>query len=196
MKLIVGLGNPGRLYLNTRHNIGASVVRALAKETGLILKKEQATFSQLAKGCISGQEVILALPFTFMNLSGKAVSSLLRKYEIKTEDLLVVCDDLDLEFGRMKIRTSGSSAGHKGMASIIEELGTQNFSRLRLGIGRPRERGREADFVLARFNKAEVRELDIFFLRAVICCNLWISSGIASCMNLFNKRRKETDEKI
>src|SRR3989338_5399149 len=138
MKLIVGLGNPGLIYRGSRHNIGFRVVKALARAKRIALKKEKGISSLSAKASLDGCEVLLSLPLTYMNLFGSAVNGLIKKYKIEpATGLLVVCDDLDLGLGRIKIRASGSSGGHRGLRSIIEALKTEEFARLRVGIGRP-----------------------------------------------------------
>ncbi len=156
MKLIVGLGNPGKLYIDSRHNIGFSVARALKKKHKIFLKKDSFTHSLNGKGKIRGKDFILTLPSTFMNLSGVAVSSLLKKYGIDLDNLLVVCDDVDLEFGKMRIKPDGSSGGHKGLASIIDSLRSARFARLRIGIGRPKKKELEvSQYVLSPFSREE-----------------------------------------
>lgn len=208
MKLIVGLGNPGLLYANSRHNIGFSVIRALGKFYKAALKKDSATFSLSAKIKIKNQAVLLAMPLTFMNLSGLAVVTLLRKYRIDPNNLLVVCDDLDLELGRIKIRPAGSCGGHRGLESIIDSLGSEKLSRLRIGIGRPPHqlvsknvgkvnwsRGRPAAhmdavrYVLSPFSKREKDAVKEAVNKAVSCCQMWVSEGLAGSMNTFNQRR-------
>jgi PTH1 family peptidyl-tRNA hydrolase len=219
MKLIVGLGNLGRIYTESRHNIGFSVIRALSKIYKIPLKKDN-TFSLSGKGKIGAENLILALPLTFMNLSGIAVSALIKKYKIDLphlarevrglDNLLVVCDDLDLDFGVIKIRPSGSSGGHRGLGSIIDSLGSQEFSRLRVGIGRPPHqlvsknvgkvnwcRGRPlrdntdaASFVLSPFAKKEKGKIKELIENACDCCRVWAMKGIVESMNIFNRRSK------
>jgi len=189
VKLIVGLGNPGRNYTESRHNIGFSVVKALSKDYKIPLKKDNA-FSLSGKGKIAPENLVLALPLTFMNLSGMAVSALIKKYKIGLENLLVICDDLDLGFGAIKIRPSGSSAGHRGLGSIVDSLGTQEFARLRIGIGRPlRADADAADFVLSPFTKKEKREIKGVIEEACGCSRSWATKGIIESMNIFNRRK-------
>jgi len=188
MKLIVGLGNPGKLYVDTRHNIGFCVVKTLARIYKVTLKKDSRTFSLSAKADIDAQAVVLATPFTYMNLSGIAVRSLLKKYRIDLGNLLVVCDDLDLELGRLKIRPGGSSGGHRGLASIRQALESQDFARLRVGIGRPLYKGIAADYVLSNFTKKEKTEVGEIIERAVDCCRMWLNEGLARSMNTFNRK--------
>jgi PTH1 family peptidyl-tRNA hydrolase len=192
VKLIVGLGNPGRAYIDSRHNIGFSVVKALGRNYKVALKSDHA-FSLSGKGKIEGNSVIFALPLTFMNLSGIAVSALIKRYRIEPEDLLVICDDLDLEFGSVRIRPDGSSGGHKGLESIIRSLGSQDFARLRLGIGRPPRKGAgdTSDFVLSHFSKKEKEALKETIAEACSCCKVWAKKGVTESMNIFNRRNKK-----
>jgi len=133
---------------------------------------------------------VLALPQTFMNLSGVAVKQLLRKYKISPENLLVVCDDLDLELGRIKIRESGSSGGHRGLKSIIDSLGNKDFSRLRIGIGRPGGKEDAADYVLSSFTKKETETVNSVVNNACDCVNSWVAQGIDRTMNIFNQKER------
>lgn len=200
MKLIVGLGNPGRIYANSRHNIGSLVVKNLSQVYKIPLKRNQATFSLDGRGRLEGCDVVLAVPLTFMNLSGSAISLLLKKHKIGlprsgakkrgVDGLLIVCDDLDLEFGRIKIKASGSSGGQRGLKSIIDSLGTQAFCRLRIGIGRPATTNDAdaAEYVLSPFTKKEKEQLKEITQRAISCCRTWITEGIFQTMNIFNKR--------
>jgi len=190
MKLIVGLGNPGRIYIDSRHNIGFSVIRSLSKIYKAPLKKDGNTFSLSAKAKFEGQNIILALPLTYMNLSGIAVSALLKKYKIDLENLLVVCDDLDLGFSTIKIRPSGSSGGHRGLGSIMDSVESQAFCRLRIGIGRPQENNSEdaIDFVLSPFNKREKVKINEIIEKACDCCSTWARKGVTESMNIFNRR--------
>ncbi len=191
MKLIVGLGNPGRIYTDSRHNIGFSVIKALTKIYKFTLKKDNNTFSLSGKSRIGIDNVIFALPLTFMNLSGLAVCALIKKYKIDLENLLVVCDDLDLGFGLIKIRPAGSSGGHRGLESIIDSLGNQEFARLRIGIGRPLHNNADAaNFVLSPFTKKEKGEIKEIIELASDCCLTWVTKGITESMNIFNRRSK------
>lgn len=192
MKLIVGLGNPGRPYINSRHNIGFSVIGTLAKKYKIALKKEKNILALSGKGRIGGDCVILAMPLTFMNLSGIAVSGLLKRHRVASADLLVVCDDLDLEFARLRLRPFGSSGGHRGLKSVIDSLGTQEFSRLRVGIGRPAgESADEAEYVLSSFGRNQKIQVKELIAEAADCCAAWVNKGIIDTMNTFNKRSQE-----
>ena len=192
MKLIVGLGHPGILYAGSRHNIGYSVIKALSKIYKVSPKRDRGTFSLTAKTKIDSQNVILALPLTFMNLSGNAVRDLLKKYKIDLTDLLVVCDDLDLELGRQKLRPGGSSAGQRGLQSIIESLRSNEFNRLRLGIGRPPRGIDPSEYVLMQFSRKEKELAKEMIASAVSCCQSWVTKGTTETMNIFNKRPKES----
>ena len=187
MKLIVGLGNPGEIYINSRHNIGFSVVRALSHFFKISLKKDTGTFSLSGKSKIKNQNIILAMPLTFMNLSGIAVKFLLKKYKIDLDNVLVVCDDLDLEYGRIKIRPYGSSGGHRGLESIIKFLNSDKISRLRIGIGRPAPNMDAVSFVLSSFTKKEKAQIKNTIEKAVACCQVWALEGITKSMNIFNR---------
>jgi len=193
MKLIVGLGNPGDIYRDSRHNIGFSVVKALAKTCKISFRRESGSCSLIGKGKVRDEVVVLAMPLTFMNLSGSAVSALLKKYKISLEDLLVICDDLDLEFGRMRIRPLGSSGGQRGLKSIIAALNSQEFCRLRVGIGRPHHAVDAADFVLSRFKRNELAEAKEIIERAGNCCQVWATRGITESMDIFNTRRTNNE---
>lgn len=188
MKLIVGLGNPGILYAGSRHNIGFQVVKSLAKSEKIALKKEKGIRALSGRGKIEGLDVVLAMPLTFMNLSGEAVRPLLKKYKIGLEDLLVVCDDLDLEFNRFKIRPQGASAGHRGIQSIIDHLGSNEFIRIRIGIGRPEDKLNTSEFVLSHFNRREKIQIPEIVDSAVECCRLWVREGVEKSMNIFNRK--------
>ncbi|MEW6101981.1 MAG: aminoacyl-tRNA hydrolase [Candidatus Omnitrophota bacterium] len=188
MTLIVGLGNPGKIYENSRHNIGFAVIKELAKKYKIPLKKENRIIALSGRGNIEGKSVLLALPLTFMNLSGGAVCGLIKKYNIDLESLLVVTDDMDLELGRLRLRQKGSSGGHKGLKSVIDCLGGKGFSRLRIGIGRPREVADPAEYVLSSFRRPEKNKVKESVEMAVCCCLAWLSMGTAAAMNIFNKK--------
>ena len=195
MKLIIGLGNPGRAYADTKHNIGFSIVKALSQTHKIPLKKDSGTFSLSGRGKIEGQNVILAIPLTFMNLSGIAIGSLRKIYKIDLINILVVCDDLDLGFGRIKIRHKGSSGGHRGLKSIIDSLRSEDFWRLRIGIGRPilKDNIDVAGYVLSPFNKKEKDQVKEIIGRACDCCRAWVAKGIVESMNIFNMRSKDNE---
>jgi len=189
MKLIVGLGNPGRLYINSRHNAGFLVLKELEGIYKIKCKKEKSIQALSARFKL-GEPVVLAMPLTFMNLSGMAVKALMCKYDVGLSELLVICDDMDLEVGRLRIRTSGSSGGHNGLNSIIDCLGSRDFNRLRIGIGRPGIKTEARDYVLSVFRCKE-RKLFIESIdRASRCVESWLNNGINKTMNEFNSNTR------
>lgn len=188
MKLIVGLGNPGVIYAGSRHNVGSSVIKALSRTYKITLKNDKGVFALTGKVKIAAETVLLAIPLTFMNLSGAAVSALLKKYKINLNSLLVVCDDLDLEFGRLKIKARGSSGGHRGLESIIDSLGSQEFCRLRIGISKATKNIDVSEYVLSPFRRREKEKVKEIIREAIQCCRAWVEKGIAESMNLFNRR--------
>ncbi len=183
--LIVGLGNPGRDYEKTRHNIGFRCVDAIAAAHGLSFARKQSK-ALVADGVIAEKRVLLAKPQTYMNLSGEAVRGLMDFYKIPLGNLLVISDDMDIPAGTLRIREKGGAGGQKGLKSIIEHLGTQEFARLRVGLGRPPGRMDPADYVLQDFDKSEailvVETLD----RVVRAVETWLRLGIAIMMTRFN----------
>ena len=188
MKLIVGLGNPGLFYYRNRHNIGFACLRYLAHEHGINLDKKQAQ-ARIGTGEIAGEAVILARPQTYMNNSGQAVSRLVSRYNIALEDLVVIHDDHDLPMGKIRIRQGGSSGGHKGIESIIGELGSQGFIRIRIGIGRPAENDSEAkviDYVLSDFTPEEEIIIKPAIARVSDTILCLLTEGLEMAMNKFN----------
>ncbi|WP_066634301.1 aminoacyl-tRNA hydrolase [Desulfolucanica intricata] len=194
MKLIVGLGNPGPEYINTRHNIGFKVIEKVAEKSGTSLYKKMFR-ALIGQTVFEGQKIILAKPQTYMNLSGLAVASLLSWYKLSPEELLVVYDDFNLELGRLRLRKKGSAGGHNGMKSIIRELGTDNFPRLRFGIGKPASPGPDqSSYVLGKFSTGEIRVVEEGIDTAVEAISTILSGGIENAMNKFN-RTKPLDQK-
>ncbi|MCS6840808.1 MAG: aminoacyl-tRNA hydrolase [Roseiflexus sp.] len=186
MWLIVGLGNPGETYARTRHNIGFRVVTELADRHCLKFTHQRAN-AQVAEGIIAGQRVALALPQTYMNLSGQAVVGLRQWYKIDpATELLVVYDDVDLPFGVLRLRERGSAGTHNGMRSIVTLLGSQVFPRLRIGINRPPAAWDLADYVLARFSPEEEAQLPDVIRRAVDALELVLREGVTVAMNRVN----------
>ena len=184
MKLIVGLGNPGPGYARNRHNVGFQCVERFIRRHNLA--HERVLFKALVTtGQMGDIKVVLARPLTFMNLSGQAVRPLLRWYHVALPDLLVVYDDLDLPLGKIRLRQRGGSGGHKGMRSIIEALGSEEFPRLRIGIGRPRH-GDPQDYVLSDFTPDESILMEGVYERAVNAIELFIAEGIVAAMNKCN----------
>jgi len=183
--LIVGLGNPGREYRGTRHNVGFMLLDRLAENLGVSFSRVESR-SLVTKAEFLGSKLILVKPQTYMNLSGQAVSSLLRFYKVPLERLLVVYDDVDLPLGTLRLRPDGGSAGHKGMQSIIEKLGAQEFPRLRIGVSRPPGRMEAADYVLQDFSKAESELLQEVLIRGTEAVLAFVGEGIVAAMNQFN----------
>lgn len=184
--LIVGLGNPGPEYASTRHNIGFHVADALAGLNNVAFASDR--YADVAELRHKGRTFILAKPQTFMNLSGKAVRYWMEKEKVEMERVLVVTDDLALPFGKIRLRANGSAGGHNGLTSIIEVLGSQDFPRLRFGIGSDFPRGRQAEYVLSPWTAEERKTLDE---RLEIACKAVLQFGllgIASAMNNFNTR--------
>ena len=186
IKLIIGLGNPGAKYLHSRHNIGFWCVDRFAREKSLTFSKvtQNAIF---AEGEIEETRIILAKPQTYVNNSGKAVSDLLDLYGISTSGLLLVYDDMELTVGSLRIRTGGGSGGHNGMKSVIDYVGSSDFARLRIGIGRPPVGSSEIEHVLGEMQNEEYDSVDKAIAQAIeaICCVL--TQGIEEAMNIFNK---------
>jgi PTH1 family peptidyl-tRNA hydrolase len=185
--LIVGLGNPGREYARHRHNIGFQCVERYASERGLRFGRVESG-ALVAAGLVAGRRVILAKPQRFMNLSGRPVAALARFHQIALSDLLVLYDELDLPFGVLRLKPEGGAGGHNGMRSLIQHLGTQDFPRLRIGIGRPPGRMDPADFVLQRFSREEEAQLDELGARAADAIDRWLETGIEAAMNVINRR--------
>jgi PTH1 family peptidyl-tRNA hydrolase len=183
--LIVGLGNPGREYASNRHNIGFLTADRWAATHTITFNKVQ-HHAIIAQGRVGGRRVIAAKPQTYMNESGRAVGALLRFYKVPVERLLVIFDDLDLPFGTIRLRAEGGAGGHNGMRSIIQHLGGNQFTRLRIGIGRPPGRMDSAAFVLQDFSRAETAELDGLLDRAVHAIDVFTKEGITTAMNQFN----------
>jgi PTH1 family peptidyl-tRNA hydrolase len=178
------LGNPGREYDNTRHNIGFMVVDRFvgARQAA---KQRRAFDSHVFELNMGGRQVVMAKPRTFMNLSGRAVATGLRRLQLDCSDLLVICDDFNLPLGSLRIRRQGSSGGHKGLDSIITEIGTDGFARLRLGIGL--RRGVDpADYVLEEFAAGEKKEIEDTVEMAAQAVACWVREGVDACMNKFN----------
>jgi peptidyl-tRNA hydrolase, PTH1 family len=187
VKILVGLGNPGAHYQGTRHNIGFQVVDRLAEENHISISHKR--FNALyGKGTIHSQDVLLAKPLTFMNLSGSAVRRVLDFYKSGIEDLVVIHDDLDLAFGILRIKRWGGDGGHQGIRSIIESVGGNNFLRLKVGIGRPPSGMDPADYVLRPFDGIERRQLEEVLPRTAACVAVMISEGVDTAMNRYQRK--------
>ncbi|MGD8812977.1 MAG: aminoacyl-tRNA hydrolase [Anaerolineales bacterium] len=184
--LIVGLGNPGREHLHNRHNVGFMVIDRLASLLDVSFTRLEFE-SFLAEGVLEARKLILSKPQTFMNVSGTSVAPLVRLYDIPLSNLLVISDDIDLPRGQIRLRPFGGTGGHKGLHSIQEELESQDFPRLRIGIGRPAGRKDPADFVLENFTEAELLNFEIDLRRAVDCVISYLKHGIEHAMTSFNR---------
>lgn len=185
MKLIVGLGNPGRKYEQTRHNVGFIVAAKLAVLTSAGTPKTKFE-GELAESSIAGEKVAILCPHTYMNASGRSVRKAIDFYKLDLEDLLVICDDLNLPSGRLRIRPSGSAGGQNGIKDIIRHLGSESFPRLRVGIGRPPDGWTVTDYVLGKFSKTEHEQFEQATTRAAHAAIGFVSDGIVQAMSQYN----------
>lgn len=199
MKVIVGLGNPGKKYENTRHNVGFDVITELARRAGQSSGKVKFE-AELFETVIQGEMTLLVKPLTYMNASGRSVRQILQFYKLDLDSLLVISDDLNLETGRLRIRAKGSSGGQKGIQNTIDQLGgNQNFARLRIGIGRPTGRMQVVDYVLRKFTKSESEIIEPAIVLAADAAEMWVNSEIIEVMNQYNSapengKKKESGE--
>ncbi|MGE3181663.1 MAG: aminoacyl-tRNA hydrolase [Phycisphaerae bacterium] len=186
MKLIVGLGNPGKQYAETRHNAGFMAVDALAQRWQIAVDTfDKRTDALVAEAQRNGQRVFLLKPMTYMNLSGRSVAAFVRFYKLTHQDVLVLFDDMDLPVGRIRVRTSGSAGGQKGMADIIRHLGTDDVARVRIGIGR-QQGGTTTDHVLSKFDARDRDEIAASLALAADAAACWLTEGAVAAMNQFN----------
>ena len=192
-KLIVGLGNPGEEYESTAHNLGFLVVDRLAARNGIRPSRKDSR-ALVGQGMVAGKKVMLAKPQTFMNVSGPSVKALMAKNEIPVQDLVVVYDELDLPWKSLRIRPGGSAAGHRGVASVIESVGSQDFPRVRLGIHGGRRSKDGANIVLARLKRAHQEELDELLDYASEAVESIIAEGVEKSMTKFNRRAQGSNE--
>lgn len=190
MKLIVGLGNPGDEYKNTRHNVGFMCIDAMLEKLGLSNTEKEKFQGLIVKTKLNGEDVLLFKPTTYMNSSGLAVREVVDFYKLTNEDVLVIHDDMDFGVGAFKIKANGSPAGHNGIKSIIANLGTQEFKRVRVGIGRPPRDGK-VDYVLSRFNKEEAKELDKAIAGVCDAINDLSTLSFQNLMTKYNTSLKE-----
>lgn len=188
LRMIVGLGNPGKQYIGTRHNAGFRVVDLLAESLGANVKKKKKFGALFGEGEYANKKLIMLKPQLFMNCSGQVVATAVGFYRLGVGDLLVITDDMDLDVGRIRIRAAGSGGGHNGLADIIEKLGTTEFARLRIGIGQ--SEGTDAvEYVLGRASVADRTVLDRASIRAREAVLCWVRHGIEAAMNEFNTRQ-------
>ena len=185
MKIVAGLGNPGDKYEGTRHNVGFEVLAELGRRWGAGKPKVrfEAVVTEIACGT---EKLLLVAPQTFMNLSGRSVQQFIRFFQTPLADVLVVCDDMNLKVGQLRLRVSGSAGGQKGLQSILTCLGSETVPRLRLGIGRPPANFDAADYVLSRFRKDELDQMDGAIVRAASAVEVWVRDGLSNAMNQFN----------
>jgi len=186
MKLVIGLGNPGEEHVGTRHNAGFEVIEILARRCGARLVHDRRLTARTARTSIGGEETLLVEPLAYMNLSGPVVARILRERELTAADVLVVSDDYHLPVAALRLRAKGTAGGHNGLKSIIASLGTDEFARLRVGIGEAPPQG-AVDFVLTRFKPSEKKAMADAYERAADCAEHWRRFGAASAMNEFNK---------
>ncbi|MGC4117413.1 MAG: aminoacyl-tRNA hydrolase [Myxococcales bacterium] len=187
MKLIVGLGNPGDRYEETRHNVGFQVIDALAQKAGIDLSSTKFD-GDFGQGGVKGEKVALLKPQTYMNCSGDSVGPAARFYKVMGEDLIVVHDELDMPLGRLQLRKGGGTGGHHGLDSIVERLGTDDFIRIRVGIGKPETKERTVGHVLGGFTKEEAPLWKETSDKAVAAIEAILKAGLAKAMNDFNRR--------
>ncbi len=185
MFLIVGLGNPGDKYERTRHNCGFFVIDELARRAGREVKTPEAQ-SLTTKARVGVVEALLTKPQTFMNLSGVAVAALMKKHEIKADSILIISDDVALPLGQLRMRRDGSAGGQNGLKSVIKEIGTQSFARLRIGIAPDHPIRNLSDFVLSEFSKSERETLNEVVLKAADAVEVLLQDGIAAAMSKYN----------
>lgn len=185
MKLIVGLGNPGSKYTDTRHNVGFHVIDELARRCGGSLRRGKFQ-GEISEARIEGQACWLLCPHTYMNHSGRSVLEARDFYKVENADLLVVCDDFALPLGKLRVRTKGSSGGQKGLDDILLRLGSDEIPRLRIGIGPVPEKWDPADFVLSKFTKDEIPIINESIRRSAEAVAVWVRDGVQTCMNQFN----------
>lgn len=185
MKIIVGLGNPGAKYAGTRHNVGFAVLDELAERHNIRIDTAKHK-ALIGKGIIDGEKVILAMPQTFMNLSGESVRAIMDFYKCTVEDLIVVYDDIDLDVGKLRIRQKGSAGGHNGMKNIIQHVGSQEFVRIRVGVGKKPDHMDLADYVLSRFGKEDLANIRESCDNACDAVETILADGTVAAMNKFN----------
>ena len=193
LDLIAGLGNPGPEYKDTRHNVGFRVISRMSRELGVRLRDGR-FHSKHVRTKIRGKEIILLCPDTFMNLSGKSIKGCADYYGLKTENILIVHDDLDLPVGRIKIVKYAGSGGHKGVASIIDYLGGKEFPRIKIGIGRPRFGETTEEYVLSSFYEDQMKIMEKVIQMSAYACKLCVSGGVESAMNHINRKNYEDKE--
>ncbi|MGE6379380.1 aminoacyl-tRNA hydrolase [Peribacillus muralis] len=186
MKIIVGLGNPGKQYEKTRHNVGFEVIDELSSKWSIPL--DQAKHKGIyGVGMVKGEKVLLLKPLTYMNLSGESISAVMHFFKVEVEDVVIIYDDLDLPPGKLRLRQKGSAGGHNGIKSTIAHLGTQEFNRIRIGIGRPIGRIPVSDYVLGRFTSEEWDDVGVTIEKSAASCEAWMEKPFIQVMNEYNQ---------
>ncbi|MBX9955001.1 aminoacyl-tRNA hydrolase [Peribacillus simplex] len=186
MKIIVGLGNPGKQYEKTRHNVGFEVIDELSKRWSISL--DQAKHKGIyGSGMVKGEKVLLLKPLTYMNLSGESISAVMHFFKVDIADVVIIYDDLDLPPGKLRLRQKGSAGGHNGIKSSISHLGTQEFNRIRIGIGRPIGRIPVSDYVLGRFSPEEWDHVGATIEKSAASCEAWLEKPFIQVMNEYNQ---------
>ena len=192
MYVIVGLGNPGKTYSNTRHNVGFNTVDLLAERNNIEINKIKFK-SVYGEGRINGKKIILVKPQTYMNNSGEAVRDIANFYKLDPSKIIVIVDDIDIDFASVRIRKNGSAGSHNGLKSIIRLLGRDDFPRIKIGIGKKHPQQNLADFVLSRFSKDEVEDIEDAIRDSAEAVELILKEDIDMAMNEFNRRKKAQD---
>jgi len=187
--LVVGLGNIGPEYVNTRHNMGFIVLDAWAQASGLVFSSDR--YGSVAEVSVRGHKLTLLKPSTFMNLSGKAVRYWMQQKNVPLDRVLVICDDLNLPFGSIRMRSAGSNGGHNGLGNINEMVGSQEYPRIRLGIGNDFARGHQVDFVLAPLSEEEMKQMADISVKVIEGVKLFVTDGVQRAMNSVNTKVKQ-----
>ncbi len=186
MNLVAGLGNPGSKYINTRHNIGFRVVERFVEANNAVLGKKLFANARECRITLFSRKSLFIQPLTFMNLSGVAVATYLKKAKADKSNLLVICDDVNLSLGQIRLRPNGSAGGHNGLSSVIERLGTTDFPRLRIGVGSKNTIRDLSEYVLSDFSQDELVDVDEAITQATAACECWLKSGIDKAMSIYN----------
>ncbi len=189
MKVFIGLGNPGKKYEDTRHNVGFMTIDKISKEWGIPVQQNKFR-ALVGEGFVGTQKVLLVKPQTYMNLSGESVHEILTFYKLTADDIIVIYDDLDLPVGKLRLRAKGSAGGHNGIKSIIAHLSTQEFNRIKIGIDRPRPGGSVSDYVLHAFPKSEMPAINEAIENAALACEAWTKEPFINVMNKYNPTKE------
>jgi PTH1 family peptidyl-tRNA hydrolase len=194
VKLIAGLGNPGRRYAGTRHNLGYAVIEELARRWSVDVSRYEAKFEgQLGEAQVAGERVWLLMPTTYMNLSGRSVGAVARFYKLEPAEILVICDDLDLPVGALRLRPHGSAGGQRGLTDVLRNLSTDEVPRMRLGIGKV-HRSATVEYVTSRFEPDEVPLAEQAVRTAAEAADCWVRRGVEAAMNEYNRKPSREGE--